>query len=251
MIGCCAGVPHGEYKINKKGRIMAKAKTSGSGFGKVVDTKETSAASKKKDYERVSFTGKSMVDGVNLFDKVSALKQAKSMLENELKVFEDELKDQIRARFAEIGIRDGAKPESVEGHGDIATARLDCRRSVSTLDQGTVSNLESLGIDVECKETVSFKKSVLDNEETVQSIIDVLQEHGGFNIDNLLDRTVKYTAGERTLDDLFRKVKDPVVVNRYLEKVSTIAIANPSLGDDPTASKFAICDIVNKSGIFR
>jgi hypothetical protein len=230
---------------------MAKAKSSGSGFGSVVDTKATSAASKKKDYEKVGFNGTSAVDGVNLFDKVSALKQAKAMLENELKVFEDELKEQIRSKFAEIGMRDGAKPESIEGHGDIATARCDCRRSVSTLDQGTVSDLEAMGIDVECKETVAFKKSVLDNEETVQTIIGILEEHGRFNVGDLLDRTVKYTAGERTLDDLFRKVSDPVVVGRYLEKVSTIAIANPSLGDDPTASKFAICDIVNKSGIFR
>lgn len=231
---------------------MAKAKASkGSGFGGVVETKETSAASKKKDYEKVTFSEVSPVDGVNLFDKVSALKQAKAMLENELKVFEDELKEHIRHRFAEIGMREQAKPDSLEGHGDVATARLDCRRSVSTLDEGTVSDLESMGIDVECKETVSFKKSVLENEETVQAIIEVLQEHGGFNVGELLDRTVKYTAGERTLDDLFRKVSDPVVVDRYLEKVSTIAIANPSLGDNPIVSKFAICDIVNKSGIFK
>jgi hypothetical protein len=189
-------------------------------------------------------------DGENLFDKVAGFKSAIKIIEGELEIAEVTLKDHIRRKFVENGMRSKVKPESIEAQGDVSTATVTLKKGVSVIDTNTVGEFKSLGINVSTVEKVAFKKAVLDDESKVKQIIDLMKKNG-FKIGDYFERTEKIVPSDRTMTDILDKVDDPDTVENYFRKVGTVAIGTPSFDGDSLKAKEKIVQVLDKSGIFE
>lgn len=189
-------------------------------------------------------------DGENLFDKVAGFKSAIKIIEGELEIAEVTLKDYIRRKFVENGMRSKVKPESIEAQGNVSTATVTLKKGVSVIDANTVGEFKSLGINVSTVEKVAFKKAVLDDESKVKQIIDLMKKNG-FKIGDYFDRTEKIIPSDRTMTDILDKIDDPDTVENYFRKVGTVAIGTPSFDGDSLKAKEKIVQVLDNSGIFE
>jgi hypothetical protein len=189
-------------------------------------------------------------DGSNLFDKVAGFKSAIKMIEGELEISENILKDHLRKKFVENGMRSKVKPESIEAQGDVSTSTVTLKKGISVIDANTVSDFKSLGINVSTVEKVAFKKAVLDDETKVKQIIDLMKKNG-FKIGDYFERTEKIVPSDRTMTDILDKVDDPDMVENYFRKVGTVAIGTPSFDGDSLKAKEKIVAVLENSGIFE
>lgn len=206
--------------------------------------------SKSKPKEQVYIDVFDDNDGTNLFDKVAGFKSAIKMIQGELEISEDILKDHIRRKFVENGMRSKVKPESIEAQGDVSTATVTLKKGISVIDANTVSDFKSLGINVSTVEKVAFKKAVLDDESKVKQIIDLMKKNG-FKIGDYFERTEKIVPSDRTMTDILDKVDDPDTVENYFRKVGTVAIGTPGFDGDSLKAKEKIIQVLNNSGIFE
>lgn len=205
-------------------------------------------SSKKKDREKVYMD---VSDGeMNLFDKVAAFKRAIKIIEGELAPAEDALKDHIRRKFVENGMRTKIKPESIEFQGDVSTSTVTFKKGISVIDAPTINEFKDLGVNVATVEKVGFKKSVLDDDAKVKQIIDLMKENG-FKIADYFEMTKKVVPSDRTVNDILDKVDDPDMVENYFRKVGTVAIGTPMFDADDSKAKAKIVEILNESGILN
>jgi hypothetical protein len=153
-------------------------------------------------------------------------------------------------RFVESGMRTNNKPDSIEAQGDLSSATISFKKGISVIDNDTVMEFKSRGINVSVVEKVSFKKAILDDDEKVKEIIDLMKQNG-FKISDYFDRTSKVVPSDRTVSDILDKVDDPAEVEEYFTKVSTIAIGTPTFDSDSLKAKEKIVSVLNESEIFK
>jgi hypothetical protein len=189
-------------------------------------------------------------DGMNMFDKVAAYKSAIKIIQGELEVVEDDLKDNLRKRFVDTSMKTKTKPDSIEAQGDLSSATISFKKGISVLDKETVAEFKEIGVNVSVVEKVSFKKAVLDDDEKVKEIIDLMKKNG-YKIGDYFDRTEKIVPSDRTVNDILDKVNDPDQVENYFRKVATIAIGTPNFDGDSLKAKAKIVDVLDESGIFK
>jgi|688.fasta_scaffold16738_13 hypothetical protein len=189
-------------------------------------------------------------DNMNLFDKVAGFKSAIKVIQGELEIAEDTLKDYIRKKFVENGMRSKVKPESIEAQGNVSTATVTLKKGISVIDPETIGLFKSLGINYTTSEKVGFKKSVLEDEDKVKKIIDLMKKNG-FKIGDYFERTEKLVPSDRTMNDILDKVNNPDVIENFFRKVGTVAIGTPSFDGDSLKAKEKIVGILDKSGIFK
>jgi hypothetical protein len=220
------------------------------GFSDELPSDDNSDKKKKTKAKEQVYIGVNDVDGMNLFDKVAGYKSAIKIIQGELEIVEETLKDNLRERFVETSMKTKTKPDSIEAQGDMSSATISFKKGISVLDKQTVEDFKSRGINVSVVEKVSFKKSVLDDEQKVQEIIDLMKKNG-FKIGDYFDRTEKVVPSDRTVNDILDKVDDPAEVESYFRKVSTIAIGSPNFDGDSLKAKEKIVNILDESGIFK
>lgn len=220
------------------------------GFADEIPSEDNDNKKKKGKVKEQVYIDVNDVDGMNLFDKVAGYKSAIKIIQGELEVAEESLKDNLRHRFVETGMRSKVKPDSIEAQGDLSSATISFKKGISVIDKDTLSEFKSLGINVSVVEKVGFKKAILDDDEKVKAIIDLMKKNG-YNISDYFERTEKVVPSDRTVNDILDKVNDPDQVENYFRKVSTIAIGTPSFDGDSLKAKSKIVDVLEESGIFK
>lgn len=213
------------------------------------DNSNNKKGSKKKDREQV-YMDVNDNDGMNLFDKVAGFKSAIKVIQGELEISEEALKDHIRRKFFENGMRTKIKPDSIEFQGDLSTSTVTFKKGISVIDADTLGEFKKLGVNVSVVEKVGFKKSVLDDDAKVKQIIDLMKKNG-FEIADYFEMTKKVVPSDRTVTDILDKVDDPDMVENYFRKVGTVAIGTPSFDADSVKAKEKIVNILNESEIFK
>lgn len=224
-----------------------------SAFGKVLEEKkpEASKGGGGKNYDNYKFDEIGPGDQ-NLFDLVTALKTAGSIIENELKNIEVQLKENnLLDKFIDIGTNTRSAPETFVAQGEVSMAKVSLKyKATSAIDEKTLKVFEEKGIDLDYKETVNIKKNVLENEDMVFKITDALQK-AGIDPNDVLEQTVKVVASDRTIDSVFQKVSGKPEIKDLLKKVAQVTIMQPHFSDDPVDAKTKVGEIVKSFGLFN
>lgn len=223
-----------------------------SAFGKVLEEKKAEPSKGGgKNYDSYKFDEVGPADQ-NLFDLVAALKTAGSIIENELKNIEVQLKENnLLDKFIDIGVNTRSAPETFVAQGEVSMAKVTLKyKATSAIDEKTQKVFEDEGIDLDYKETVNIKKNVLENEEMVFKITEALQK-AGIDPNDVLEQTVKVVASNKTIDSVFEKVSDRTHIKDLLKKVSQVTIMQPHFSDDPVDAKAKVSEIVKSFGIFE
>jgi hypothetical protein len=222
-----------------------------SAFGKVLEEKKPEASKGGgKDYDSYKFDEVGPADQ-NLFDLVTALKTAESIIDGELKNIEIQLKENnLLDKFIEIGTQTRSAPETYVAQGEVSMAKVSLKyKATSAIDDKTLTTLEGHGIDLDYKEVVSIKKNVLENEEMVMKIIDALRK-ADIDPNDVLDKSMKIVASSKTIDSVFEKVSNKSEIKDLLKKVAQVTIMQPHFSDDPVDAKAKVGDIVKNFGLF-
>jgi hypothetical protein len=219
------------------------------GFADEIPSDDAGSSKKSKPKEQVYFADTD-VDGINLFDKVAAYKQAIKIIEGELEIAETDLKSMLRQRFAQEGMRTHTKPESIEAQGKDASSTISFKKGISVLDKKTQTDFKNLGVNFSVVEKVEIKKNVLQDQSKVDQLIDLIKS-AGLKVSDYFDRTEKIVPSDRTTSDILDNVKDVSEVVGYFEKVSTIAIGTPHFDGDSIKAKEKIVRILNATEIFK
>jgi hypothetical protein len=222
-----------------------------SAFDKVLDEKKPEASKGGgKDYDSYKFDEVGPSDQ-NLFDLVTALKTAGGIIESELKNIEIQLKENnLLDKFIEIGTNTRSAPETYVAQGEVSMAKVSLKyKATSAIDDKTLKTLEGHGIDLDYKEVVAIKKNVLENEDMVMKIIDALRK-ADIDPADVLDKSVKIVASNKTIDSVFEKVSNKSEIKDLLKKVAQVTIMQPHFSDDPVDAKSKVSDIVKSFGLF-
>lgn len=222
-----------------------------SAFDKVLEEKKPDASKGGgKDYDSYRFDETGPADQ-NLFDLVTALKTAESIIDGELKNIEIQLKENnLLDKFIEIGTNTRSAPDTFVAQGEVSMAKVSLKyKATSAIDDRTLKTLEGHGIDLDYKEVVSIKKNILENEDMVMKIIDALRK-ADIDPSEVLDKSVKIVASNKTIDSVFEKVSSKSEIKDILKKVAQVTIMQPHFSDDPVDAKAKVGEIVKSFGLF-
>lgn len=222
-----------------------------SAFDEFLDEKKEPSKGGGKNYDNYKFGEIGPADQ-NLFDLVTALKTAGSMIENELKNIEIQLKENcLLDKFIEIGSNSRSAPETFVAQGEVSMAKVTLKyKATSAIDKASVDIFDKKGIDLDYKEVVSIKKNVLENVDMIKKITGALQK-SDINPNDVFERTIKVVASNKTIDDVFEKVSDKSEIKDLLKKVSQITIMQPHFSDDPVDAKTKVSEIIKSFGVFE